>query len=324
MRRILKWLAVILFASGIVFALGPRPDSEQQITFDANALPSDLDSYLADEEAKFSDIRENAAKEIVWNNPFLKTRTEFAVVYIHGFSATKVETSPVSESVAKSLGANLFLTRLTGHGETGDAMGRTRMADWLNDTAEAVAIGSKLGNKVILISASTGGTLSTWAAAQPELSKQIDALVMISPNYAVQGAPTWLLNMPWAETILPAILGRERSFEPVNEAHSKGWTTSYPSKAVFPMGALLNIVQGLDYSTIEQPALFIYSPKDKVVNPERTMEVISQWGGKSDVMPVGDSVDPYSHVIAGDALSANTTQKVTDTILAWINALPRN
>ncbi|MDD4273595.1 MAG: hypothetical protein PHG14_07705 [Desulfobacter postgatei] len=37
-------------------------------------------------------------------------------VYIHGFSATRKETAPLSDLVAKTLNANLFYTRLSGHG----------------------------------------------------------------------------------------------------------------------------------------------------------------------------------------------------------------
>ena len=189
MNRFLKFASLLIIVGAIVLALGPRPDMTQKLSFDPAGIDFDVDSYLSKAEAAVPDIRENAAKEVVWNNPMTKARTEFAIVYIHGFSASKVETAPVSQNVAEALGANLFLTRLSGHGTTGKAMGEATMSEWLDDTLEAVAVGKRLGDKVVLVSASTGGSLSTWAVAQPQLADQITGLVMISPNYAVHGAP---------------------------------------------------------------------------------------------------------------------------------------
>jgi esterase/lipase len=321
MKRFLKILGLLIVVCGIVYAFGSRPDMTQNITFDAASIDFDADAYLSKSEAKVADIRENAEKEIVWNNPVTKEQTDIAIVYIHGFSASKVEVAPVAQNVAKALGANLFLTRLEGHGTTGADLGNATMSGWMNDTAEAIAIGKRIGKKVILLSASTGGSLSTWAAAQDQLKDQIDGLAMISPNYAVHGAPTWLMNIRWAETILPALLGAERSFEPSNEGQAKGWTTSYPSKAVFPMATLLRTLEGLDYASIQKPALFIYSTKDMVVVPQKIEEVISKWGGKTETMIVDDSTDSHNHVIAGDILSPTTTEKVSNAIIEWATKL---
>jgi esterase/lipase len=321
MKRFLKILGLLIVIGAVVFALGPRPDMTQNVTFDPASIDLDVDTYLSKREALVTGLRDNAEKEVVWNNAFTKIQTDYAVVYIHGFSASKVEIAPVAQNVAKALGANLFLTRLSGHGATSEDMGTATMSDWLNDTAEAVAIGKRIGKKLILVSASTGGSLSTWAAAQDQFKDQIDGLAMIAPNYAVQGAPTWFMNIPWAETILPALLGAERSYEPANEGQAKGWTTSYPSKAVFPMATLLKTLEGLNYSNIKQPALFIYSNKDMVVVPEKTKEVIGKWGGATTVLEIDDSSDSHNHVIAGDIFSPSTTDKVSSAIIDWARGL---
>jgi hypothetical protein len=49
-------------------------------------------------------------------------RTEWVVVALHGFSATRQETAPLAEIVASRLGANLFEARLAGHGLTENAL----------------------------------------------------------------------------------------------------------------------------------------------------------------------------------------------------------
>ena len=317
MRRLGKIALVVLAILVVAFLLGPRPDTAETMSFDPSTVGPDLDAYLAESEASFSDIREGLHKEIIWADPGSKTKTPVSIVYLHGYSASRVEIDPVPQNVARALGANLYYTRLAGHGRSGDAMAEAKLTDWFDDTAEALEIGKRLGDKVLVLSVSTGGTLATWAASQPELAAKIDVLVMLSPNYAVHGAPIWLLNMPWGETLLPLILGAERSWEPRNEGQAHGWTTRYPSKAVFPMGALLKVVSGIDPATLKVPALFIFSMQDKVVVPERAAEVAKAWGGPVEVVNIENADDDNHHVITGDILSPGTTHEVSGTILAW-------
>ena len=55
---------------------------------------------------------------------------------------------PLPDKVAAALGANLFYTRLTGHGQDGAAMAEGSVNAWINDYAEAMAIGRAIGGKV--------------------------------------------------------------------------------------------------------------------------------------------------------------------------------
>lgn len=320
LKRLLTAVVVLFGLFGAMMLIGPRPDRNEALTFDPASIGPDVEAYLAAGEAKFPDIRPGAQKEIIWANPATKTKTPISIVYIHGFSATKAETRPVSDKVAQALGANLFYTRLAGHGRTGDAMAEASMNDWLNDVAQAIVIGEIIGEKVVVITASTGGTLATWAAAHPALASKLAAVVLISPNYAIQGASIGLLNMPWGETILPMVLGEQRSFEPTNAEHGKWWTTAYPSRAVFPMGALLKTVSLIDFTKINTPALFMVSPKDQVIVPEEAKRIHRMWGGPKEFISVEKSEDPSNHVIAGDILSPGNTQMAVDAILAFLKS----
>ena len=125
----------------LVIALGPRPPIDETIRFDASAIGPDIDKWLAEREAGVKDLKPGAEKEIVWADPQTKAKTPLAIIYVHGFSATKWESRPVSDNVARAFGANLYYMRLTGHGAGGEAMEKASMNDWVNDMAEAIAIG---------------------------------------------------------------------------------------------------------------------------------------------------------------------------------------
>ena len=70
------------------------------------------------------------------------------------------------------------------------------------------------------------------------------------------------------------------------------------------------------------PALFVLSENDQVIRPIRSKVAASNWGGPNRVIVVNDSGDPSSHVLAGDALSPATTDRLASEIIQWVNALP--
>ena len=163
-RRVLYGLLIVITALGLGFLLGPREPVDTRVTFDPAKVGSDPDAYLAKSESEVAGIRDGLQKEIIWAFPNSKAKTKLAIVYIHGFSASKGEIRPVPDKVAAALGANLFYTRLTGHAQNGPAMAVATVNHWVNDYAEALAVGRSIGERVIIIAPSTGAGLATWAA----------------------------------------------------------------------------------------------------------------------------------------------------------------
>lgn len=316
-------VALILFlaAAGFWF-LAPREPVDTTVAFDPAVIGNDPDAYLLRSEADIPNLRPNAQKEIVWAFPASRAKTPLALVYVHGFSATKAETRPLADQIAKALDANLFYTRLTGHGRNPAALEQARVNDWLNDLAEAIAIGRTIGNRVIVIGTSTGGTLATLGATIPGLMDNVQGLVLISPNFGLQNRWAFLLNIPYARTILPRIGGATHGFEPVNREQAENWTTRYPIGALAPMAALIRTTLAANWSGISIPALALFSPDDRIADPTATETVLASWGAPTMTVTVPASGDPQNHVIAGHILSPETTDALAERISAWISALP--
>ncbi len=327
MRRLGRWTLRGLFAIAVlvaaVWVFGPREPRVVDVDFDAGSIGADLDGWLAEREARFDDIVEGTEKRVVWAGAAGEP-TEWAVVYVHGFSASSEEVRPLPDLVAESLGANLFYTRLAGHGRDGDAMAEPELSDWMRDLAEAMAIGRSIGERVLVIATSTGGTLATLMAADPEMSEGLAGLVLMSPNYRVSNPAARLLTWPGFELWGPLVAGRTRSFEPQNAAHARYWTESYPTVAVLPMAASVAEARGLNHGAMEVPALFVFSPADRVVDATATRAVATAWGGpaETEVVSQGPGIDPYAHVLAGDILSPALTGPMTERILDWVAGLP--
>jgi esterase/lipase len=283
MKKTVAGFMIVMIGFVILFLSGPR------ITFDMHLktfnLPEDIDQYLAQSEALFHDIVPGAEKTIVWANA-TKTKTPLSIVYLHGFSATRQETAPLSDKVAAQLGANLYYTRLSGHGRTGASLAEGTVNDWLNDTLEALEIGKRLGDRVIVIGTSTGGTLATWLAEQPN-TKAVLAYVMISPNFGLRDPNSEILTWPWARQFVSLLVGPEYSWTPMNDQQDKYWTHRYPSTALVTMMGLVKHVRESDLASIKKPVLIIYSPNDRIVNAKEVERRYAQFGsGLKELKPI--------------------------------------
>ncbi|KQV34317.1 MULTISPECIES: alpha/beta fold hydrolase [unclassified Rhizobium] len=278
---------------------------------------SDLETWLTDREAAFSDIRPGLAKEIIWSE--VKEKTPLSVVYVHGFSASKGEVRPLPDLVARALGANLFYTRLAGHGRSGQAMAEATVADWQADMAEALAIGALLGERMVVIATSTGAPLCADAILSPTVnSERVAGVVFLSPNFGIKAKAARLLTGPFSRLLARLIIGKERAFEPRNDLHAAYWTNSYPVEALLPMAALVKRVAAIAFEKASVPALFIASPRDTVVDPKRTADVARRWGGPVTMIDPGEIGDIDFHLPAGDALSPGSTQRLAAELIKWI------
>jgi alpha-beta hydrolase superfamily lysophospholipase len=297
---------------------GPHMTADNIPAFDATLPGFDLEASLAASESRFSDIRSGAAKHIVWADSATRSRTPVSLVYIHGFSASAAEIRPLPDEIASALGANLYFTRLAGHGRTSEAMGEPRIRDWLADFSESLAIGEALGERIVVIGTSTGASLVTAALADPQIRRRISAVVLVSPNYRINRPGAALLTMPLAGWLTRMLIGPTYNFRPANERHAAHWTTSYPSSALLPMAELVRLSAKVPIEEIHTPALFLYSSLDQVIRPDRVRKVAGRWGGSCEIIDVGATGDPSNHVIAGDILSPQTTAALRERILTWL------
>ncbi len=279
-----------------------------------------IDSVLAASEAMVHKLRPGCEKHVVWAD-LAGVKTPLSLLYIHGFSASPQELRPLPDIVARSLGANLHFTRLTGHGQDGQAMGSATLADWQRDVSEAFEVARTIGNEVIVMGCSTGCTLATLALAYGMKAR---AAVYISPNFGLRNAlGQTLLDLPGVRGWGRFVAGSTRKFEPINAAHRAYWTTEYPTTAVYPMADAVRAVRDADLSKIETPGLFAYNLQDQVISPSAVQKTMARWGGHATPMLIhpGAGDDKMGHVMAGDVFSPSQTAPLAERILAWCRAL---
>lgn len=300
--RIIKWVLVILAFLAIVYLLGPNPSTPVYSTAmpAVPAAPGALVNYIAQQEAGHKIKPDNEAR-IVWANDSLKSKTEYALVYLHGFTASQGEGDPVHRDLAKKFGCNLYLSRLAEHGiDTTEPMVNLTADNYWETAKQALAIGKQIGNKVILVGTSTGGTLALKLAAE---YPDVYALILMSPNIAINDPTAWILNNPWGLQIARLVTGSKYlDSKDTREAYRKYWTYHYRIEAVVNLEELLETSMNKEtFAKVKQPTLALYYYKDTVhqdstVKVSAIKEMFGQLGTPADkkrevAMPnVGDHV----------------------------------
>jgi alpha-beta hydrolase superfamily lysophospholipase len=303
----------------VVFLMGPRTRVSVDIGSADFRLPGigALDAYLARGEGAIADLIPGTEKKIRWARG-AGVRTKVALVYIHGFSASRQESWPLMDEVAAALDANLFYTRLRGHGRDGEALAAATVEDWQRDGLEALAIGRELGERLVLVGASNGGTLATWLATQPAAA-DLAALILLSPNDGPRDPMSELLLWPWADLLVRAIIGPEYQFTPQNPEHARYWTWQYPSHALLTMMGVVKLARQSQVESIQSPLLVLYAPDDQVVNPERIRHFFSRFGSRDkQLVALTNTSDRQHHALAGNILAPADTPRVRTAMVDFL------
>ena len=284
MKWWIKVLITLLVMGIIVYAVGPKPTTP---IYDATLTKvptskSALENYIANNEAKHK-LRPNNEARIVWADS-LQQPTDYAIVYLHGFSASQEEGNPAHRTIAKKFGCNLYLSRLAEHGiDTSDQLLNLTADNYWESGKEALAIGKQLGKKVILVSTSTGGTLALKLAAT--YPNDVFGLILYSPNIAINDSKAFLLNNPWGLQIARKV--KNSNFNTPSdkrEIYKQYWNTPYRLEAAVALEELLETTMTeATFKAVHQPTLALYYYKDEqhqdtVVKVSATQNMMKQLG----------------------------------------------
>jgi len=321
MRKRTWWIIIPLILI-IAYFLGPTPDSSEYST-ELPVLPPEsvnLPQYILQKESTHKIKPDNQAR-IIWANDSLKEITEYSIVYLHGFSASQAEGEPTHRQIAKKFNCNLFLSRLSEHGiDTTEPMQRLTVNSYWQSVKEALVIGKKLGNKVILIGTSTGGTLALKLAAE---YKDVFALVLLSPNIEIYDSNAWILNNPWGLQVAKLITGSEYiESKDTRPVYKQYWNSKYRIEAAVALQELVETSMTKEtFKKITQPVLMLYYYKDEIhqdstVKVSAMKEMFGQLGTPDDKKVAVPMPNTGNHVI-GSYIRSNDVAGVEKQIEAF-------
>lgn len=266
----LKYLGIFFAILLIIYFLGGRPtppNFEATLPKVENNLTK-LDTFVRKKERTIPYLRYDNQAKIIFNNKLKPEKTKYSVLYLHGFSASWIEGSPIHKDIARRYGANLYLARLAGHGSDEEEPFKNLTAQQLWDSAkEALAIAQQLGDSVVVIGSSTGASLGIKLATQ---NPRVCAVVAYSPLVDFYTSALWILDKPWGFQIASMVMGG--SFfdnKKASEMAKKYWTTRYHLQGAIALKSLIaNMMTTETFSQVKQPIFvgYYYASEQKQDN----------------------------------------------------------
>ncbi len=311
-------LALLIFT----YFVGPVPEDPVYSPHWPN-IPtplSELQEYIENTEQS-QPVRADNQARILWHHDTPMV-TEYSVVYLHGFAGSYRDGFPLNVQVADTFGANLYLSRWAGHGLEPPASLQyfSPEAAW-ESAKEALAIGRRIGRKVIILSTSTGGTLAIkLAATYPD---SVFALINMSPNIRDDAFGAFLLNSPWGYEIARLVsLGDHYKVKHEEALARQYWDTIYPAQALVDLQVLVeSTMQPATYEKVSCPVLTLYYHKnfleeDERVAIERYPEVHEAFSTPNSLLQLLALDKPGTHFI-GSAIKSKDWKTARDEIIQF-------
>jgi esterase/lipase len=312
MKAIENTLFVFAVLFGL-FVIGPEvesPDLEKPLSEIQHDL-SELKDWIDNKEATFDNVKPGNSSQLIFHDTSPQ-KTAYSILYLHGFSASRGEGNPVHRNLAKALKANLYLPRLSDHGLIEEEpMLHFTAQRYLDSAKEALAVAKKIGEKVIVVSSSSGGTLSLILGNDP----QIDALLLFGPNVEIYNPDAKLLTLPWGLYIARIVLGSKyHIMDKITEQKRNHWTTRYRLECTLHLQKLVETAMRPEiFERITSPVFMGYyykneEEKDEVVSVPAMLKMFDQLGTPRDKKERMAFPDAGDHVIISHLSTPNYSQ----------------
>ena len=293
---------------------------------------ADVEGLLEARDAQQAPLMPKAGSAVLWAKGKRNEQADLCVLFIHGWSASCQECSPVDERIAEGLGAHLMRFRLPGHGVSPHERGGFSMRDTatrealFQDAGTALALASLLGKRVIVLGCSTGGTLALWLAVQPWAQPHISGVLLISAALRLnKPTPQLYVRVRWAHLLLPKalatpllnlIVGSVYRIPYRNARQAECWTLVYPAAAAInAIGVFVTAETVVDPAAIVAPVLSWHNPGDPTANYEYTKQFVARvpvnrWETVTD--------SELQHNITGDIQSPSTVDRIVTQGLEFL------
>ncbi len=321
LKNILIGLMSVAMILVIAWMLGPKANLEDLSGSYPNVpnRSSELETYLSAKEDTVTGLKPGNGAKIVWADSVTKEKTDYSIIYIHGFGASEMEGNPVHRNLAAHFDANLYLVRLPEHGiKRSDGMKHLTAQRLMDEVREAYMIGKSLGDSVIVVGTSMGGALAlTLASERPE----IKALVVYSPAIRETGDQLEQFFRPWSIYLAENYVFENGTRQTPREGEkAKYWSEEYHVNGFVSLAVLIRSkMTEENFKKIKQPLFLGYyfksdQEQDFVVSVPKMLEMYNQIGTPDSLKVKQAFPESGDHVIASSITSEDWEGVLEETI----------
>ncbi|MCF6332410.1 MAG: alpha/beta fold hydrolase [Draconibacterium sp.] len=321
MKRIRRFLGIVVLLAIAIYLLGPKPSKPVLNKYlpSISASIGNIEKFVKKNDAGLK-LKPDNESRIFWANDSIKERTNYAVLYLHGFSASWYEGYPAHVRFARKFGCNLYIPRLASHGiETEDPLIDMTPDRLWESAKEGLMVARSLGKKVIIMSTSTGGTLGLQLAA--DFPEYVQGLILYSPNIRINNSAAFLLSKPWGLQI-----GRKSNggkYRVTNEDFGSKdcqyWNCKYRMEATVYLQQLIDATMKKEtYKNVTAPVFLGYYYKDdthqdETVKVSAMLKMFKQLGTNPDSKVKVAFPNAGNHVIACELTSGCVEDVIAET-----------
>lgn len=292
-----------------------------------SALPNEgeeLEDLIQEHEQSFAPLKEKNEAKIIWTDKNKKYKTEYSIVYLHGFEASRREGNPWHRAVAQKFGCNLYLSRLYDHG-----LKRKRYLEdynyekYLASAVDACRVAQKIGKKVLVMGTSAGGALALYAAGSERCPVRVKGLMLASPLVHIYSYESILLETKLGRKLTTLFQGYDYKRKIVNhsEIEREIWYPYIPINAALELGRMVEkeITSSL-FKNITCPVFVGYYNKneqfhDQVVSPHAILTMVNQLATPPTKRKAVNFPEAGTHTIGSGLLSNAVPELIVQTVL---------
>ena len=315
---------MVFLILGAIYLVGPRVETPE-FSNEVPEVPDNLvklQKWINTKEILQGNVRPGNASKIIFNDS-IPQKTEYSVIYYHGFTASGMEGDPVHRNISNVLGANLYIPRLFGHGlEEEESMLNFNNDDFWKSGKEALEVAKKLGEKVIVLGTSHGGSLALALGDDPS----IEAMLLFGPNIAVFDPKAKLLSKPWGLQIGRLVKGGNYHEWEANDEKKKYWSTKTRLEAMTHMQKFLDVkMRRSVFKKVKAPGFLAYyykndSLQDNVVSVPAMLKMYDQLGTPDSLKEKQAFPEVGDHVLTS-YISTQYYDVVTKASLAFLSKI---
>lgn len=198
--------------------------------------------------------------------------TSKSFLLIHGFTACPYEMRELGEELYRQ-GHNVYGVRLAGHGTTVADFAKAGASDWKKSAQQGLEISSLLGERVIVIGESMGGTLAAILGRDfPDL---IVKLVLCAPAFKFVNRMAPLARFSLVRKLIP-----QNDMEIQYEWQLPYWYGMIPTSAVYE---LIKVAQEGWWAgpELKAPTLIIHALDDRIIRHQGSKRFFQTLSGLS-------------------------------------------
>jgi pimeloyl-ACP methyl ester carboxylesterase len=327
--RTIKIISGILILLLGTYCLGPempKPVLNPELPF----IGENVGEYVANLET-VEKVRAGNEAKIIWADDSVHEPTDYVLLYLHGFSASRMDGFPINEDFPKRYGCNAYLARLASHGLITENPLIDMTPNRLYESAkQALVIAKHLGKRVIIMGTSTGATLALKLAS--DFPDSVYGLILYSPNIRLRQKTSMLLSKPWGLQITRINFGgdyRVTEDDPSGEL-CKYFYCSYRAEGIVFLQQLIDVTMKDElFAKVKCPLFLGYYYKDEqhqdeVVDVKASLEMFKRVSTPESEKKAQAFPEAEAHIIACSLASKSVgevekaTYEFADSVLKMI------